>query len=52
MNAEIKAYKRQALAAAKDFKYGKHVEDRIKNAKSVGDIDRIMRKARHEKFGE
>lgn len=43
-------YKRQAIKAAKDLLYGNKVIKKIKKAKTEGEIDRIMRAARHEHF--
>lgn len=45
----LKDYRSQAVRAAKDFGYGKEVNDKIKKAKTEGEIERIMRTARKEK---
>ena len=45
-------YQHQAINAAHDLHYGRDVIDKIKSAKTDAEIDRIMRNARHEKFGE
>ncbi len=47
---ELISYRYHALKAAKDFWYGDAVIEQIKNAKTVGEIERIMRNARHKKF--
>jgi len=39
-------YKKQALRAAKDFRYGSDVIEKIKRAKSDNEISRIMTTAR------
>ena len=44
-------YKSQATKAAKDLCYGYKVLSKIKDAKTIGEVERIMRNARHEKFG-
>lgn len=46
LKKNIKAYKKQALVAAKDLLYGPVVVLNIKNAGSVGEIERILLKAR------
>lgn len=45
---ELKAYRHQATKAARDLCYGQDVIDRIKEAKSEQEIDRIMKSARHK----
>ena len=40
------AYKHEALKAAHDLCYGDRVINKIKNAKSIGEISRIMATAR------
>lgn len=47
----LETFRRQAINAAKDFHYGKDVIKQLKEAKSDAEIDRIMKTARHEKFG-
>ena len=44
-------YKSQATKAAKDSCYGYKVMAKIEDAKTIGEIERIMRTARHDKFG-
>lgn len=46
----LKAYKKQALKIAKEFKYDKLVQNAIVDARSEAEVSRIMRDARHEKF--
>lgn len=48
---QTETYRHQAITAAKDLCYGKEVLDRLKAAKTIGEIDRIMRAARKKKFG-
>jgi hypothetical protein len=43
-------FRRQAIEAAKDLCYGDAVIKALKTADSVGEMDRIMKKARHEMF--
>lgn len=43
-------YRNDAIKAARDLRYGQDVIDKIKAAKTDAEIDRIMRKARYEKF--
>lgn len=40
-----------ALKAAEDFEYGEEVIKQINNAKNDMEVSRIMRDARHKKFG-
>lgn len=51
MYNELETFRRQAIKAARDFHYGKDVIQKLKDAKTEGEIDRIMKNARHEKFG-
>ncbi|MBR5780412.1 MAG: hypothetical protein IKY27_00315 [Bacteroidales bacterium] len=44
-------FKSNAIKAAKDFGYGDDVVKKIRAAKTDGEIDRIMKAARKEKFG-
>lgn len=44
-------YKKNALKAAKQLGYGKAVVEKIKAAKTDGEIARIMTTARKEKWG-
>lgn len=46
LKQELKTYRKQAITAAKDLLYGTVVVDNIKNAESVGEIERILLKAR------
>ena len=48
----LQTYQREARKAAKDLGYGKKVIERINEAKTEGEIQRIMIKARKEKFGD
>lgn len=50
MDNVVSQYKRQAIKAAKNLLYGDKVIEKIKNAKTEGEIDRIMKAARHEHF--
>jgi hypothetical protein len=50
MEQDVKQFKRQAIKAAKDFNYGDEVISKLKAAKTVAEMDRIMRTARKEKF--
>ena len=50
MGDVVSQYKRQAIKAAKDLKYGDEVVEKLKKAKTEGEIDRIMKAARHEHF--
>lgn len=45
-----KVFRRQAIKAAKDLCYGKEVIDKLNAAKTIEDMDHIMRVARKEKF--
>lgn len=49
-NATLKTYKEQAIDIAKDLCYSQTVTDKIQEAKTVFEIDRIMRDARHGKY--
>lgn len=49
---EEEAYKVQAIKAARDLQYGDEVVAKIKNAKTDGEIARIMITARKERFGD
>lgn len=42
LKQELKRYRKQAITAAKDLLYGNVVVDNIKNAGSVGEIERIL----------
>lgn len=44
------AFKRHAIKAAKDFRYGDEVIQKLKDAKTTEEVNRIMRTARHKKF--
>lgn len=48
----LEAYRKDALMAAKDFNYGPEVAQAIRDAKTMGDIQRIMINARHKKYGK
>ena len=50
MDNVVSQYKRQAVKAAKDFKYGDEVVEKLKKAKTEDEIDRIIKAARHEHF--
>ena len=44
--AELKFYRSTALTAVKELKYSKAVGDRVREAKTINDISRIMFMAR------
>ena len=44
---ELRAYRSQAVKAARDLGYGLDTITRIKEAKNESEIDRIMKSARH-----
>lgn len=50
MEEDAKTFRRQAIKAAKDLDYGEEVVLSLKAAKTVGEMDRIMKTARKEKF--
>ena len=47
---DIGSYKRAAIKAAKDFRYGKKVIEAIQHTDNVEEISDIMCKARHRHF--
>lgn len=49
---EHEDYRRQALVAARELRYGKKFIDRIKKAKDESEIQRIMITARREKYDD
>lgn len=49
---EMQIYRPHAIEAAKDLYYGEDVINKIKAAKTVGEIERIMKTARHKNFGK
>lgn len=48
---EVIQNKNNAIHAAQDLGYGDEVIKKLRQAKTDGEIGRIMRKARLEKFG-
>ena len=50
-NDTFKAYKSEAIKAAKDLGYGTEILEKLENAKTDGEIQRLMIAARHKKFG-
>lgn len=46
--AEFKRLKKMTIKAAKDLCYGQEVIDKLENAKTEGELYRIMRAAREE----
>lgn len=46
LKQELKLYRKQAITAAKELLYGNVVVNNIKNAGSVGEIERILIAAR------
>ena len=47
---DFKAYKKDAMDAARDLKYGKEVISMIKAAKTEAEIQRVMVTARHKQL--
>lgn len=47
---DFPTFRKQSVKIAKDFSYGKDVVSAIEKAKSVGEINRILRTARNKKF--
>lgn len=45
---DFQAYKQQAIRAAKELYYGQNTVNRVKEAKSASEIERIMNRARHK----
>lgn len=45
---EVDIYKKEAIEIAKQLLYGKEVISKIRTAQTVGEIERIMVKARAE----
>lgn len=43
-------FRRNAIKAAKDFCYGEEVIKQLKAAKTIDEMDKIMKAARKEKF--
>lgn len=50
MESEVKAFKNQAVKAAKDLLYGDEVVKQLEAAKTIAEMDRIMKTARKEKL--
>ena len=50
MESEVKLFKRQAIKAAKDLLYGNEVVKQLEAAKTIAEMDRIMKTARKEKL--
>lgn len=48
--SSIEIIRHEAIVAAKDLGYSKERIEELKAAKTEGEIDRIMTKARHERF--
>lgn len=46
------SYKRSTIKAAKDLGYRQEYIEELKAANSIGKLDCIMARARHEKFGD
>lgn len=51
MYSETESFRRNAIAAAKDLFYGDEVVIQLKNAGTIGEMDRIMKTARRKNFG-
>lgn len=49
---DTEGYRRDCLKAARDFRYGEKVIQRLYMAQTVREISNIMTRARKEKFGE
>lgn len=52
MDEEFKTYKKDAVKAAKELRYGDNVVNRIKAAKTEAEIQRIMVTERHKRFDD
>lgn len=50
MENEFHSCRKNAIKAAKDFNYGDDVIDKLKAAKTISEVNRIMVDARHEKL--
>lgn len=50
MESEVKLFKRQAIKAAKDLLYGNEVVKQLEAAKTIAEMDRIIKTARKEKL--
>ena len=50
MELGFKEFKKQAIKAAKDLLYGDEVVKRLEAAKTIAEMDRIMKTARKEKL--
>ena len=50
METEVKLFKRQAIKDAKDLLYGNEVVKQLEAAKTIAEMDRIMKTARKEKL--
>lgn len=50
MNEEFETYKKDAINAAKDLRYGKTVVNKIRAAKNEAEIQRIMITERHKRL--
>lgn len=50
MELGFKEFKKQAIKAAKDLLYGNEVVKQLEAAKTISEMDRIMKTARKEKL--
>ena len=50
MDEEFKTYKKDAVKAAEELRYGDNVVNRIKAAKTEAEIQRVMVTARHKQL--
>ena len=50
MDEEFKTYKKDAVKAAEELRYGDNVVNRIKVAKTEAEIQRIMTTERHKRL--
>lgn len=52
MDEEFKTYKKDAVKAAEELRYGDNVVNRIKAAKTEAEIQRIMTTERHKRLDQ
>lgn len=50
MDEEFKTYRKDAIRAAKDLRYGDDVVNKIKSAATEAEIQRVMVTARHKQL--
>jgi hypothetical protein len=49
---DLKKCQKQVIEAAEDLRYGDEVLERLRNATTEAEMERIMIAARHARFGE